>query len=80
MWTQDASWDEVLQEAGQEDVLVVRDEHPFVLITPFDDDDLAWYARERDPAVLESLANARRQVAQGETIAHETLKTELGLD
>jgi hypothetical protein len=41
IWTQDASWDEVLKEAGQEDVMIVRDGHPFVLMTPFDDDDLA---------------------------------------
>ena len=41
IWSQDASWDEVLKEAGQEDGLIVRDGHPFVLMTPFDDDDLA---------------------------------------
>ncbi len=80
IWTQDACWDEVLKEAGEEDVLVVRDGHPFVLMMPFDDDDLAWYARERDSAFLESLANARRQVAHGETVDHERLKTELGLN
>jgi len=43
-------------------------------------DDLAWYARERDPAFLESLARARRQVEQGKTVSHENLKRELGLD
>ena len=37
-WTPDASWDEVLLQAGQEDVLVLRDGHPMVLMTPFDDD------------------------------------------
>jgi hypothetical protein len=79
IWTQNASWDEVLQQAGEEEVLVLRDGHPVVLMTPFDDDDLAWYARERDPAFLESLAKARRQVEQGETVSHETLKAQLGL-
>jgi hypothetical protein len=79
IWTQNASWDEVLQQAGEEEVLVFRDGHPVVLITPFDDDDLAWYARERDPAFLESLAKARRQVEQGETLSHETLKAQLRL-
>jgi len=39
-----------------------------------------WYARERDPAFLESLAKARRQVEQGKTVSHENLKRELGLD
>jgi hypothetical protein len=78
-WTENASWDEVLRQAGEEDVIVLRDGHPFVLITPFDDDDLAWYARERDPAFLESLAKARQQVEQGKTVSHENLKRDLGL-
>ncbi len=42
-WTENGSWDEVLRQAGEEDVIVLRDGHPFVLMTPFDDDDLAWY-------------------------------------
>jgi hypothetical protein len=79
-WTDNASWDEVLREAGQEDVLVLRDGHPFVLMTPFDDDDLAWYARERDPAFLASLARARHQVERGETVSHRDLKKEFGLE
>jgi hypothetical protein len=80
IWIPNASWDEVLRQAGTEDVVVLRDGHPVILKTPFDDDDLAWYARERDPAFLESLATARRQVQTGETVTHESLKTELGLD
>jgi hypothetical protein len=78
-WTENASLDEVLREAGQEDVLVLRDGHPLALITPFDDDDLAWYAREHDPAFLASLVEARRQVEQGLTTSHENLKRDLGL-
>jgi hypothetical protein len=49
-------------------------------MTPFDDDDLAWYTRERDPAFLESLEQARRQVEQGETVNLETLEAELGFN
>jgi len=79
-WTENASWDEVLRQAGQEDVLVLRDGHPVVLMTPFDDDDLAWYAREHDPAFLASLAEARRQVEQRSTVSHTDLKKELGFD
>jgi PHD/YefM family antitoxin component YafN of YafNO toxin-antitoxin module len=79
-WTENASWDEVLRQAGEEDVVVLRDGHPVVLMTPFDDDDLAWYARERDPAFLESIAKARRQVEQGKTVSHEDLKHDLGLN
>jgi hypothetical protein len=79
-WTENASWDDVLRQAGEEDVIVLRDGHPVILMTPFDDDDFTWYARERDPAFLESLAKARRQVEQGQTASHEDLKRDLGLD
>ncbi len=80
IWTDNASWDEVLNQAGEEDVLILRDGHAVVLMTPFDDDDLAWYAREHDPAFLDSLARARRQVERGEVMSHGDLKKELGLD
>jgi hypothetical protein len=80
IWTDNASWDAVLRQAGEEDVLVLRDGHPVVLMTPFDDDDLAWYAREHDPAFLDSLARARRQVERGDTVSHGELKKQLGLD
>jgi hypothetical protein len=79
-WTANSSWDELLGEMGEEDVLVLRDGHPVVLITPFDDQDLAWYARERDPAFLDSLAKARKQIENGESVSHEDLKKELGID
>ena len=79
-WTANSSWDELLGQMGEEDVLVLRDGHPVVLITPFDDEDLAWYARERDPAFLDSLARARAQIQGGESVSHEDLKKELGLD
>jgi hypothetical protein len=79
-WTANSSWDELLGEMGEEDVLVLRDGHPVVLITPFDDEDLAWYARERDPAFLDSLAKARMQILDGQFVGHEDLKKELGLD
>ena len=79
-WTANSSWDEVLDQMGEEDVLVLRDGNPVALVTPFDDEDLAWYARERDPAFLASLAKARRQIQGGESVSHEDLKKELGLD
>ena len=79
-WTANASWDEALRQAGEEDVLVLRDGHPVVLMSPFDDDDLAWYARERDPSFLASLAKARNQIEGGESVSHDELKKELGLD
>ncbi len=79
-WTANSSWDELLGQMGEEDVLVLRDGHPVALVTPFDDEDLAWYVRERDPAFLNSLAKARRQIQDGESVSHEDLKKELGLD
>ncbi len=79
-WTADSSWDEVLQQAGQEDVVVMRDGFPVALMTPFDEDHLAWYVGERDPAFLASLAKARQQVEAGESVTHCDLKKELGLD
>jgi hypothetical protein len=78
-WTENASLHELLRHAGEEDVFVLRDGHPLVLITPFDDD-LAWYAREHDPAFLASLAEARRQIERRSTISHNDLKKEFGFD
>jgi hypothetical protein len=79
-WTEDVRWDDVLWQASEEDVLILRDGHPVVLITPFDDDDLACYAREHDPAFLASLARARRQVERGEVMSNGDLKKEFGLE
>ena len=70
----------MLRQAGEEDVLVLRDGQPVVLMVPFDDADLAWYAREQAPAFLASLAQARRQVERGDTISHGELKKAWGLD
>jgi hypothetical protein len=52
---------------------------PFNLLIPFDDDDLHWYRQGRDPRFIASLADARRQVPEGRTIAHDDLRSELGL-
>ena len=66
-----------MRQAEQEEVLVVRDGHVVALLMPFDDDDLEWYARERDPEFLASLTRARRQVQEGRTITHSDLKRSL---
>jgi hypothetical protein len=79
-WTNQTPWEELMRQAEQEEVLVTRDGHAVALLMPFDDDDLEWYARERDPAFLASLATARQQVAHGETLGHADLKKELGID
>jgi hypothetical protein len=79
-WTDSASWDEVLRQAEEEDVFVLRDGRPIVFMTPFDENDLAWYAQEHDPAFLASLARARCQVEQGQSVSHGDLKKEFGLE
>lgn len=78
-WNEGISSAEILQAAEREDVVLMRDGHAVALLVPFDDDDLEWYARERDPAFLASIAHAREQVRQGRTRSHEEMKQELGL-
>ncbi len=70
----------MLGHAEQEDILLLRDGHPVALVIPFDEEDLQWYARERDPVFLASIAEAREQVKQGRTVLHGDLKRELGVD
>ena len=77
---ENTSCDEIARQAEQDDVILMRDGHPVALVMPFDDDDLEWYARERDSAFLASIACARQQVAAGRTTGHEQLKKELGLE
>lgn len=64
---------------NDEGVLIVRDGHVVALVTPFDDEDAEWYARERDPAFIASIARARDQAKEGETIGHDELKSRLGI-
>lgn len=66
-----------LSGTAGEDVVILRDRKPVALITPFDDDDLSWYAAEHDPEFIASIARARAQVAAGETISHEQLVREI---
>jgi hypothetical protein len=73
------SWAEIVRAAEEEDVIVMRDGHAVALVTAFDDEDLHWYARERDPAFLASLVRARQQVAEKKTTSHQDLKRELGI-
>jgi len=78
-WNPDTPWDDVLRQAEQEEIVLVRDGHAVALVVPFGDEDLEWYARERDPQFLASLARARQQVREGQTIRHADLKRELGV-
>jgi len=78
-WTENTAREEAMRQAEQGEVLVTRGGHAVALLMPFDDDDLQWYDRERDPNFLASLALARRQVGEGRTIGHDALKSELGI-
>jgi len=74
------SCDEIVRQAEHDDLILTRDGHAVALVMPFDDDDLEWYARERAPAFLASIARARQQVEAGSTTSHADLKKELGLE
>ncbi len=65
--------------SSDEDVLVIRDGHAIALVVPFDDDDVEWYARERDPAFIASIAEARNQIREGKSLSHEELKAKFGI-
>jgi antitoxin (DNA-binding transcriptional repressor) of toxin-antitoxin stability system len=73
------SSDEALREGQHEEVVVLVDGKVVALVVPFDDDDLEWYAKERDPAFIASIARARSDAQSGKTVSHDQLKTQLGL-
>ena len=79
-WTEDTSCADIVRQAEHEEVILMRDGHAVALLTPFDDDDLEWYAREHDPAFLASITRAREQVADQRTTSHQDLERELGLE
>jgi hypothetical protein len=62
---------------SDDDVLLIEGGHAVALVQPFDDDDLEWYSRERDPAFIESIQRAREQVAAGQTVSHDDLMSKL---
>lgn len=79
--TAGASLEDAVRDAERDhEVLIVRDGHAVALLTPFDDDDLEWYAREGEPAFIESIALARQQIARGETTSHADLRRQLGIE
>ena len=80
IWTEDTAWEATVRQAEHEEVLVMRDGHAVALLIPFDDDDLEWYPREHNPDFLASIAEARRQVQEGQPRGHSDLKKDLGLD
>ncbi|HEX4793005.1 MAG TPA: hypothetical protein VH370_04390 [Humisphaera sp.] len=79
IWDDKTRWEEAVKQGEEEEVVIVRDGRPVALLVPFDEEDLEWFSRERDPAFLESLADARKQVGEGKTISHDQLKAKLGI-
>ena len=71
---------DLLDQGCEEDVVIILGGHAIALLSPFDDDDAEWYAREHDVAFLESLKRARQQVTDRDTVSMEELKRELGID
>jgi len=74
-----AASEQAIRDGQSEEVIVLQDGRPVAMVVPFDEDDLEWYAREHDPAFIESIARAREQAKAGQTVPHDELKTQLGL-
>lgn len=72
--------EDILREAKKEDVVLTQNGHAVALLTDFDDEEMYWYGRERDPEFIASIARAREQAAKGETVTHEDLKRQLGIE
>lgn len=64
---------QLLPKGPDQEIVVMRDGHAVALVVPFDDDDVEWYAHERDPVFIESIRRAREQVKRGETISDKEL-------
>jgi PHD/YefM family antitoxin component YafN of YafNO toxin-antitoxin module len=78
--TADVALKHLLQEAEKEDIVLTRQGHAVALISPIDDEELTWYVRECAPEFLASIARARAQVQQGQTVGHDDLKRQLDLE
>lgn len=74
-----AAGEQAIREGRNEEVVVMENGHPIALVIPFDDEDLEWYGRERDPAFIASIARAREQAKRGETLSVDEVKARLGL-
>lgn len=75
-----AAGEQAIREGRSQEVVVTEDGHPVALVIPFDDNDLEWYARERDPALIAAIARAREQAKRGETLSVDEVKARLGLE
>ena len=77
--TTPAASEQAIRDGQAEEVVVLQDGRPVALVVPFDEDDLEWYAREWDPAFIQSIARAREQARAGQTLSQDEVKAKLGL-
>jgi len=75
-----AKLEDIIPQMNGEDLVLTKGGHAVALLSQFDDDDLYWYGRERDPAFIDSIARARQQIADKKTIRHDELKRQLGIE
>lgn len=78
-WSDAASAEELLRQAQDEEVVVIRNGRPIAVVQPLDEEELAWLMRERDPEFVASIAQARADIEAGQGVGHDALKRELGL-
>lgn len=78
-WSDAASAEELLRQAQEEEIVVIRNGRAVAVVQPLDEEELAWLIRERDPAFAASIAQARADIEAGKAIGHDELKKELGM-
>lgn len=78
-WTDPNSAEQVLQQAREENVLVVRNGQPIAVVMPLEDDDAEWLEQEMDPEFIRSIAQAREDAKAGRLISLAEAKKQLGL-
>ena len=72
--TTPAASEQAIRDGQAEEVVVLQDGRPVALVVSFDEDDLEWYARERDPAFIQSIARAREQARASQTLDDELVE------
>ena len=73
------SFNDLLEAAQQEDILLVRDGRALARLERFDDEDLADWKYESSPAAQECGRHAREQYARGEYKTLEQVKEHYGI-
>jgi PHD/YefM family antitoxin component YafN of YafNO toxin-antitoxin module len=72
------SFRDLLEAAQQEDIVLMRDGHPYVLLEKLEEEEWEDMKYESSPEALERGRIAREQYARGEYKTLEQAKKELG--